>query len=386
MTNLYTDPSRFGYYSVDGRRFYSKVEALECSIRINAPIQYHYNDAEFLAADWRQEPRESLAELYQRRAHQIRTQYDYIILFYSGGADSHNMLEAFVSAGIKVDEIASFHSYAADNDLCSKFNREIFETAIPYITQLKQQNRILVNTPHRLIDMSDIIIKFSQEINWLDFPYMSNSSISINNVARAFLRKYITDWKKIIDSGSRLCLVWGHDKPRVMHDTQFYLQFLDIFDNCVSTINQHNVMPGYFDEMFYSTPDLPELIIKQAHTIKKFLEIAPESHPFLTHYVTGLGNVIKHRADNTWNSFWLTQDGQSYLLYPWFNSKLYYEAKPADIINSPRDHWFSQDLVLSRQFKIAVNGVINKFGTQWLNVGRGFAATKNYRSPRYYIG
>jgi len=386
LNNPYTDPKKFGYYSVKDQLFFSKIEAMECSLRNNCPISYHYNDDAFLSADWTVEPTKSLSELYQQRAQQIRDQYDHIVLFYSGGADSHNMLESFVSAGIKIDEIASFHSYAADGDQSSSFNREIFETAIPYVEKLKAQQLLDINTPHRLIDMSDIIVKFSQDINWLDFPYMANSSVSINNVARAFLRKYIVEWRDLIDSGKRVCLVWGHDKPRIMHDQKFYLQFLDIFDNCVSTINQQTATPGYFDELFYSTPDLPELVIKQAHTIKNFLETATAEHPFLTEHVTGLGHVVKHYPDKTCKSLWLTQDAQSYLLYPWFKPELYYEPKPKDIINSKRDRWFWQDQFISQKFTTVVTGLATQFGETWLNINPGSRATKNYRSARYYIG
>jgi hypothetical protein len=367
---------------------FSKVEALELSARINQPISWHYNDEIFDQYDWTQEPEQGLSDLYQERARQIRAQYDHVILFYSGGADSHNMLESFLHAGVDIDEIVSFHSFGADGDRTSMFNREIFETAVPFVKKQKNNNRLKSSVPHTLIDMSEIISKFYADINWLDFPYMFNSTVSINNVARAYLRKYVTEWANLIDQGKKLVLVWGHDKPRILHeDNRFYLNFMDMFDNCISTWTQQNQPAGWFDEMFYSTPDLPELIIKQAHVTKNFLNNCPDTHSYLTTNVSGLGHVVKHKPDGSWQSHWLTQDAQSLLIYPWFDPFLYYDKKASDVIFSPRDTWFWKDTVLSSRYHTTVQGLISKFGDLWLNQipERKIRATRNFRSKKYWL-
>ena len=88
--------SKFGYYQVgELLTTFSKVEALGWSQRFNQPVQYRFNDLVFDSYNWTVEPAESLVQLYQRRAQQIREKYDYLVLFYSGGADSHNMLQSF---------------------------------------------------------------------------------------------------------------------------------------------------------------------------------------------------------------------------------------------------------------------------------------------------
>lgn len=361
---------------------------MELSTRYNQPISWHYNDEIFNLYDWTKEPQKSLTELYQERALQIRKKYDYVILFYSGGADSHNMLESFLRVGADIDEIVSIHSYSADRDRNSQFNREIFETAIPYVQNLKQSGRLRQDIPHRLIDMSDLIVKFSQEIDWLDFPYIVNSAVSINNVARSYLRKYITDWANLIDQGKKVALIWGHDKPRIMQEQgKFFLNFMDIFDNCISTWIQQTRPPGWFDEMFYSTPDLPELVIKQAHVIKNFLTSCPESHCYLSDKVSGLGHVVKYQPDGSWQSLWLTRDAQSTLLYPWFDPDLYNCNKVLDIIYSSRDHWFWSDLSIGAQYHTVINGIISKFGDLWLNhdLTNGIRATRNFRSQKYWL-
>lgn len=382
------DPKRFGYYKVGNLQVYSKIEALEISQRLKETISWHYNDEVFDTVDWTKEPADSLEEIYKARARQLRSEYDYVVVFYSGGADSHNMLESFINAGVHIDEIVSFHSLSADGDRNSEFNREIYQTAIPFVESLRSDNRLSSTTPHRLIDMAEIITKFCQDIDWLDFPYMVSSAFSINNVARSNLRKYVKEWQDLILQGKKLVLVWGHDKPRVMHeDGKHYLQFMDIFDNCVSTRLQQSTIPGWYDEMFYSTPDMPELIVKQAHVIKKFLENCKPDHPWMSESVTGLGHTVKHQSDGSWKSIWLSQDGQSFLVYPWFRPDLYYESKPLDIIFSKRDRWFWSDKIIGARYKNIIDGLVSSFGDKWLRQDptRGIRSTINFRSKKYWL-
>jgi hypothetical protein len=381
------DMRRFGFYRVGNFEVFSKIEAIELSERLNQPVHWNFNDKIFGQSDWSKEPESSLSDLYIARARQIRDQYDHVVLLYSSGADSHNMLESFLHAGVCIDEIASFHVYSADHDRSSVFNNEIFNSAIPHVQYLQSQGRLTDATKFRLIDMSEMIDEFAKTINWLDYPYLVNSVVSINNVARSNLRKYVLDWANLINQGKKLALVWAHDKPRIMHDQGgFFLNFMDIYDNCVSTNIQQKNPAGWFDEMFYSSPDMPEVVIKQAHVIKKFLKHCPVTHPCLTKEVTGLGHVIKTDPDGSQQAYWLLQNAQDQLIYPWFNSNLYIGEKPKDTLFSLRDTWFWKDPILSHNYTGMVNSLLQKFGSKWINVGTTTRSTKNYRSQKYYIG
>jgi len=48
---------------------------------------------------------ESLDFLYALRARQLREKYDYLVLYFSGGADSTNILKTFIDNNIFLDEI-----------------------------------------------------------------------------------------------------------------------------------------------------------------------------------------------------------------------------------------------------------------------------------------
>ena len=86
----------YGYYTVGGIKMYSQIEAVEISNKLDLPIKWHFNDEVFSSLDWTVEPTETLAELYKKRCEQLREKYDYLVLYYSGGADSDNILNHFI--------------------------------------------------------------------------------------------------------------------------------------------------------------------------------------------------------------------------------------------------------------------------------------------------
>ena len=86
-----------GYWSVNNTYFFSKAECLRYATQIkDYNVTFHYFDSFYSSLSWKNEPSESLEELYKRRAQQLREKYDYIVLAYSGGADSCNVLNSFL--------------------------------------------------------------------------------------------------------------------------------------------------------------------------------------------------------------------------------------------------------------------------------------------------
>ena len=66
-------------------------------------IKFYYYDDVFSLVNWNLEPKESLEDLYRKRAEQIRKDYEYVILAYSGGHDSSQVLETFYYNNIHID-------------------------------------------------------------------------------------------------------------------------------------------------------------------------------------------------------------------------------------------------------------------------------------------
>ena len=86
---------------------------------------WDFNESVFSSYDWTVEPNESIADLYRQRAQQLRDKYDYIVLMFSGGADSTTVLRSFLDNDIKLDEAVSYMSYDATGNKDHFFNAEI---------------------------------------------------------------------------------------------------------------------------------------------------------------------------------------------------------------------------------------------------------------------
>ena len=115
---------RLGYYVCDGQEFESKIVAGLHSNKVNKPVEWIFNDSVFGHFNWTVEPEESLDALYDRRARQLRERYDYIIISYSGGADSHNLLMSFVRQKLHVDEIIVNHTEKAGSKFINLSNAD----------------------------------------------------------------------------------------------------------------------------------------------------------------------------------------------------------------------------------------------------------------------
>jgi len=327
---------QFGYYTVGNLKTYSKIEAIELHTKTGTHPQWHFNDEIFLCHDWKVEPAFSLQELYAIRAKQIRDKYDYIVLFFSGGADSENMLRTFLHNNIHVDEIANFWALEGDKEHNTHFNSEIYNIAAPTVLKIVDTDPTI---KHRIIDLSKIIADlYDDPDRKFDFLYDMNMMFSPNNYARSFLREQIADYQEIIASGKKLCFVWGSEKPRVsINQGRYCVNFLDIVDNAVSARTQRLNRDWEHDELFYWSPDLPDLIIKQAHTIKNFLKTTTvDKYNFVLEKPKANFGSITHNGSTKY----LTSHGLHKVIYGIDN---FHHVKPSSTFLSERDRWFLKD-------------------------------------------
>ena len=96
---------KLGFYMLGGKKFYTKPEALVEATKTGIFPEWNFNRNVFDSYNWSVEPNIDIKELYRLRALQLREKYDYLILAYSGGADSHNILLSFMRQNIHIDEI-----------------------------------------------------------------------------------------------------------------------------------------------------------------------------------------------------------------------------------------------------------------------------------------
>ena len=157
-----------------------------------------------------------------------------------------------------------------------------------------------------------------------------------NNAARESLPLKIKDWADIVHSGKKLCMLWGHDKPRIHHKNgQFSMRFIDFIDSGPTVKSIAGKQP-YADELFYWTPDHPKIVIKQAHLIKNYLLSGNVNQlPFVSQVKSDLAFITVNNKTH-----WLSNHGIHSIIYPTWDINTFTISKAATMVYSPRDHWF----------------------------------------------
>lgn len=323
---------KLGHYQVGDFKTYSKLKAIEQHASSGIHPHWYFNDAEFGNCNWRKEPKTDILELYRQRAQQLRDRYDYIIVMYSSGGDSQTVFDAFINNGIQLDEVCSMINYKATGSQEGYLNGEIFSRAIPLVKQAQLQQPQL---QHRILDISDAVLNWHQFENDVDWVYDINSMYGPNNIIRRRLDQHVPEWQARHDQGQSICIVYGCDRPRVVHQQgHYFFQFLDIQ---VANSAMTNANLSIVNELFFWTPDMPEICIKQAHMIRQYLE--SQADPAELPYVSANGSGSCYREING-IKYWLSREGVDRLVYPQLGSDVIKPTPSASMIFGFRDEWF----------------------------------------------
>ena len=256
--------SPLGHYTVGNSWFYSNRDALEASNRTGQPVAWHYYDDVWATAHsaghWRNQ---NLRELYYARARQIREQYDYVAVMFSGGWDSRNIIESFAAQGLRIDDIIVLTTPELEST--TEFNNqdptnwygEIMYHAVPYAERYAHKHP------------GTGVIK----IEWLD--RVVNAYRDPEQVFKDSRPKpgvFFGRWLSIATNAQlekrignrRATLLTGLDKPCVMRTGDSYRGFfpeglMRVYTYCTKS----NGFPdNVIWEPFYWTPDMPELAIR----------------------------------------------------------------------------------------------------------------------------
>jgi hypothetical protein len=308
-----------GFYVCNGQEFSSKIRALLYSNEVNKPVEWIFNDRIFQSYDWSIEPEETLDELYDRRARQLRNEYDYVILSYSGGADSHNILMSFVRQGLHIDEILVNHfektagKFVDLNPANKDAKNAGAEHYLQTMPRLKEIAPKISKTKITLVDMSDHLFGLMETTG--DASWILTKREGLNPAgATRFNYLYLGEVRKKFDKEKSICMIVGVEKPKVMISSQGHLimNFIDRSAN-QQTVSEH--LKDYTNstaEFFYWHPSCVRMLIKQGHIIKKFLSANPmmQRHWSIEHNNFKASRLIhepilRSLLYSTWdNSYW----------------------------------------------------------------------------------
>ena len=364
---------KLGFYQFGKQKFYNKVMALMAATENNQFPEWNFNRDVFDSVDWTVEPTPSLRDLYRIRAQQLREKYDYIRLEFSGGGDSTTALYSFVSNGIHLDEVIFRYPRTGEKNVSDDpFNykpentlSEFRYAAQPILNWLSKQ---CPNTKIVIHDYAENMLNHTYEEDW------------IFNTKDYFQPGHCFKHDQLLaDQGKRICMLYGVDKPKIcIKDQKWYLYFMDVM------ANHSNGSVGDYDNMsneyFFWSPDLPELICKQAHVVINWFNLAANQH---TQYLC------------RWPNYSYTQR-TAYehiikpLIYPDYDPTTFQTSKPSNSFYNEMDHWFYtnfQDTPQYQRWQAGLKLLVDKIDSKYFNYEMqkpvGFIG---FLSPFYYIG
>ena len=281
--NIIVNPyinKKLGYYIVDGFEFDSKIRAGLHSVKVNKPVQWIFNNKEFRSHDWSVEPSETLDQLYDARAFDLRVKYDYLILSFSGGSDSWNIYKAFQRQGLHIDEVIvntmSKASKGLVTDTSTKaFNAHESEHVRNTVPRLNEIQKEMPVTKITVTDQSDYLFESLEAAGDASWVLEKREGLNPAGITR-FNYLHFMEVRKRFDKDKKIGLIVGIEKPRTLvHQGRFFVRFADRSTNMITVAEHLKDYPNSTVEFFYWSPDCVPLLIKQAHVVKKYLEANP---------------------------------------------------------------------------------------------------------------
>jgi hypothetical protein len=385
---------RLGHYEVGNQRFLHKQIAMFEAKRVGQKLKFYFNDDVFDQYDWTTEPEPEvgIGEFYRRRAQQLRDTNDYLVLSYSGGPDSQNILDTFLKHNIKLDEIVNFNSYKSTGVVRNTVhNADYYHNVKPRVDDILNRygtSKMRVTILDE-VEMLGTIWKEFRKRDDYEILFGANSFPSAP-LYRGFWIKHTKHiWNMILD-GKKVCAIYGTDKPTLRIDNGKYsMGFNDILscDTAGMIMADPDLKGRNFLEFFYHSPDDVKLIIKQAHVLKRYVEKlnSPDYfEPREPYFKMG------HRP----HVFCESKNYQGNLKYKYFHETVYPDWKPSVITpkegflgNRPLDNWWVDDMdkSVSSIWKHGSVETFNKF-SDLLKVGiRGFTGIPLTMSKFYHL-
>jgi hypothetical protein len=355
---------KLGFYTVGDKTFYSKPMALMEATQTGHFPHWNFNRDTFSKINTCVEPATDLRILYKLRAQQLRDRYDYIRLEFSGGSDSTTVLLSFINNKIHLDEIVFRYPAQGDRNLEADAKNTKAENTLsewefaakPMLQKIAVEHPEIKITLH---DFSDNILKYKSDESWIE------RSKDYLHPEHTFKHDPmgLVDHQKLADTGKQICVLYGIDKPKLcIKDGRWWLYFMDMHANHAPTYL--GPYTNINTEYFYWQPDLPEIIIKQAHTIRNW---------FMTPHAKHLQFLLR------WPNHSMSQR-QAYeqlakpLIYPDYDPQTWQAAKSTNAFYSEMAWWFFKNFKDSQFYNVWEAGiahVVSKIDPKFFNYELG---------------
>lgn len=380
MYNLENN-KKLGYYTVGDNVHFNKPTALMDATKTNNFPQWNFNPGVFNNLKWNEEPTTDIRELYRLRALQLREQYDYIRLEFSGGSDSNTILFSFLLNNIFLDEVVFRYPEQGDKNIITNdphnsksenFLSEYEFATKPALAWIAKTSPLTKITIH---DFSEDMIKAELNDTWV---FRANDFLQPSHAFKHDNLSHV-DHKRQADTGKSICILYGVDKPKVcIRDGKWYTYFIDFQAN-----HANRVMYEYTNltnEYFFWTPDFPEIVHKQVHLVKNWFS-TPQTQ-MLNHLIRWPNHSVAQRT--TFEHIIRP------LIYPDWDPTTFQVSKPSNNFYPEMDHWFYTNFKGSTAYlnwQAGLTLLANSVDTKYFNMEFGKpVGFIGFLSPFYCLG
>jgi hypothetical protein len=379
-----------GYYVVKDKIFRHKIYAMQEATRLKLGaegIKWIFNDNVYDAQNWKNTPNISLLELYRLRAQQLRDKYSYLILSFSGGGDSTNILDSFVLNSIHLDEVivgwprsqtAGKYTPTLSTD-AKNFLSEwdyLIEPKLKWLRSMSPRTKITIVDPYDNMRSSE--------------PTEDLVSVTARHNYIGYLRYKAID-KELLDRQKKYkncAMITGINPPMIARINRHLMSyFYDPITSMYASDYTENELYRNI-EFFYWTPDMPEIPIIQSHALLDDLN----SNPGLVNLVPvwelktakGRPGWVKHSNEDTRR--WMKR-----VLYPTYNSlSLQVDKNTSPILKPEWFSWFYDNphsTEIAQPHYSAIKSVQNLIDPCFLHSNNNeMHDYLPYRSKFYYVG
>lgn len=311
MNHLHT-----GYYMYNNKIYFIREDAYNDMLLnqdYGAKLTFHYNDNIFSQLDWSIEPNINISVLYKMRAQQIRDKYKHVIISFSGGSDSYEVLWSFLNNNIFIDEIqvSCFEELTnkidkekllADHDLSYYMEYELaVKPMLKYVSEKSPNTKITIldasNFLHNQIS-SGKFATLNDNSNDKEITFKVSTSKMSTTVGPTHLWQYMYSVVNVQQSDDKdsVCIVRGLEKPVItVKDGGMVFNFTDQTMMTGAAINKGLIAQTYTVEDFFWSPDMPFIPIKQSHLIKRRFESDRE---YFNKYMNARNSIVAFNKSN----------------------------------------------------------------------------------------
>jgi hypothetical protein len=379
---------KYGVWISNNIKFDTSYEAFLYASNNASTVNFSYHHDVYNNFDVSNLGKVDLNVLYQIRALRLREKYDYLILYYSGGSDSHNVLRTFIDNNIKLDEVCikwpkplldgKFYTANTEDTTAKNYWSEWDYAVKPTLEWLAS------NRPDIKITFKDFI----GDPDSMDIDKMFEDTAHHGFLSGILLNSLVSDSEpELISAGKTVANIYGIDKPKLAtYDNKIFMFFSDDpLRTCVrSKINPTGA------ECFYWDPEMPEIAFEQAYQTAIHYKINKEDRKFLIipekHRTAGSNTIPSTEAMRVQQELC-----KKYIYTTW--DYRFQSGKPASESRRDKFFWFHESDELARQkdiFHDNVNQRLRLVDTRFLsgevsNPNNVIATLKPLGTPAYYI-